>query len=275
MFAEIAYHHTTALLYISDVQPSEGGEYVCKLDNEHGSIQAVFHVFVENFFEGLDGESWSIDQSKAHLYPVIDKPFNNTVRVGHTAQFQCKVKNQQQPLIKWLKRVEDPNAARRANANATLIHANNMHLLLLEKPETSAELTEGITLNRLIIPNVRLEHSGTYLCVVTNAHGDIAYRSAFLHVIARMSPDFVIIKCSLKCALFKALQILQISLSSVFLCVSACMQIAKTRVRKRLCVCVCVCVFTLFVTTFNSRTRKARRLKLWEYFPIPCAALSF
>lgn len=182
---DITYHHSTAMLYLSDVQPSEGGEYVCKLDNEHGSIEAAFHVYVENFFEGLDGESWSIDQTKAQLNPVIDEPFNNTVRVGHTAQFQCKVKNQQQPLIKWLKRVEDPNAVRRANANATLIHANNMHLLLLEKPETSAELTDGITLNRLIIPNVRHEHSGTYLCVVTNAHGDIAYRSAFLHVLAR------------------------------------------------------------------------------------------
>lgn len=88
--------------------------------------------------------------------------------------------------LQWLKRVEDPNAIRRANANATLIHANNMHLLLLEKPETSGELTDGITLNRLIIPNVRHEHSGTYLCVVTNAHGDIAYRSAFLHVLASL-----------------------------------------------------------------------------------------
>lgn len=57
---------------------------------------------MENFFEGLDGESWSIDQTNAQLYPIIDEPFNNTVRVGRTAQFQCKVKNQQQPLIKVL-----------------------------------------------------------------------------------------------------------------------------------------------------------------------------
>ncbi|OZC10595.1 immunoglobulin I-set domain protein [Onchocerca flexuosa] len=182
---EITYHYSSAILYLSDVQPSEGGKYVCKLENEHGSIEASFHVYVENFFEGLDGESWSIDQTNAQLYPIIDEPFNNTVRVGRTAQFQCKVKNQQQPLIKWLKRVEDPNAIRQTNANATLIHANNMHLLLLEKPETSAELSDGVSLNRLIIPNVRYEHSGTYLCVVTNAHGDIAYRSAYLHVIAR------------------------------------------------------------------------------------------
>ncbi|VDO28031.1 unnamed protein product, partial [Brugia timori] len=182
---EITYHHSSAILYLSDVQPSEGGKYVCKLENEHGSIEASFHVYVENFFEGLDGESWSIDQTNAQLYPVIDEPFNNTVRVGRTAQFQCKVKNQQQPLIKWLKRIEDPNVIRQTNANATLIHANNMHLLLLEKPETSAELSDGVSLNRLIIPNVRYEHSGTYLCVVTNAHGDIAYRSAYLHVIAR------------------------------------------------------------------------------------------
>ncbi|VDN02308.1 unnamed protein product [Thelazia callipaeda] len=182
---EVTNHYSSAILYLNDVQPTESGKYVCKLNNEYGSIEATFHVYVENFFEGLDGESWSIDQTKAQLYPVIDEPFNNTVRVGRTAQFHCKVKNQQQPLIKWLKRVEDPNAILRINANATLIHANNMHLLLLEKPETTTELSDGITLNRLIIPNVRHDHSGTYLCVVTNAHGDIAYRSVYLHVIAK------------------------------------------------------------------------------------------
>ncbi|CAG9531712.1 unnamed protein product [Cercopithifilaria johnstoni] len=182
---ETTYHYSSAILYVSDIQPSEGGKYVCKLENEHGSIEAAFHVYVENFFDGLDGESWSIGQTNAQLYPVIDEPFNNTVRVGRTAQFQCKVKNQRQPLIKWFKRVKDPNVIRQTNANATLIHANNMHLLLLEKPETSAELSDGVSLNRLIIPNVRYEHSGTYLCVVTNAHGDIAYRSAYLHVVAK------------------------------------------------------------------------------------------
>lgn len=100
--SEIVYHYSSAMLHLSEVQTNEGGEYVCRLENEHGTLEATFHVHVENFLEGLDGESWALDQNqnKAPLYPIIEQPFNNTVRVGHTAQFQCKVKNQQQPLIK-------------------------------------------------------------------------------------------------------------------------------------------------------------------------------
>uniref|UniRef100_A0A915BZK5 receptor protein-tyrosine kinase n=1 Tax=Parascaris univalens TaxID=6257 RepID=A0A915BZK5_PARUN len=180
---EMTFDHTSALLTLANLQTSDSGEYVCRLENEHGSIEATFRVRVGDFFNADEESRWSPNDKALEQSPIIDEPFNSTVRVGHTAQFQCKVKSQHQPIIKWLKRVDDPVAVRRADANATLIHANNMHLLLLEQPQTGAQLSESVYSNILVIPNANVGHAGTYICVVTNADGDIMYRSAHLNIV--------------------------------------------------------------------------------------------
>ncbi|KHN85071.1 Fibroblast growth factor receptor-like 1 [Toxocara canis] len=181
---EVTFDHSSSLLTLSNLQTSDSGEYVCRVENEHGSVEATFRVRVGDFFNADEESRWSAGEHAIEQSPLIDEPFNSTVRVGHTAQFQCKVRSQHQPLIKWLKRVEDPSAIRRVDANATLIHANNMHLLLLEQPQSSSQLSDGLYTNRLVIPNANFEHAGTYICVVTNADGDIVYRSAHLNILS-------------------------------------------------------------------------------------------
>lgn len=59
-----------------------------------------------------------------------------------------------------------------------------MHLLLLEQPQTGAQLSESVYSNILVIPNANVGHAGTYICVVTNADGDIMYRSAHLNIVS-------------------------------------------------------------------------------------------
>ncbi|KAK6051039.1 immunoglobulin I-set domain protein [Cooperia oncophora] len=91
----------------------DSGDYRCVLENRLGSIEAIFKVTVGDFFDDgkrlgvLDGPTDQMPE------PIIDQPYNTTVRVGHTAQFLCKAKSAQSPLIKWLKEVDDPVAVRR------------------------------------------------------------------------------------------------------------------------------------------------------------------
>ncbi|KHJ93813.1 immunoglobulin I-set domain protein [Oesophagostomum dentatum] len=119
--------------------------------------------------------------------PIIDQPYNTTVKVGHTAQFLCKAKSAQSPLIKWLKEVEDPVAIRRRDPNATIVNASGMHLLVLEQTQVesiSREGSEHLYTNRLVIPMVTKEHAGRYICVVTSTQGHIVYKAAQLNVVA-------------------------------------------------------------------------------------------
>ncbi|VDO48010.1 unnamed protein product [Haemonchus placei] len=165
----------------------DSGDYRCVLENRLGSIEAIFKVTVGDFFDdgkrlgALDGPSEQM------LEPIIDQPYNTTVRVGHTAQFLCKAKSAQSPLIKWLKEVEDPDAERRRDPNATVVNASGMHLLVLEQTQVESVSRDGpdhLYTNRLVIPMVTKEHAGRYICVVTSTQGHIVYKAAQLNVVA-------------------------------------------------------------------------------------------
>ncbi|VDM74468.1 unnamed protein product [Strongylus vulgaris] len=215
----------------------DSGEYRCVLENRLGSIEAIFKVTVGDFFD--DGKRITGDVaphvSVSDIYcihftcsiilqdqmpePIIDQPYNTTVRVGHTAQFLCKAKSPQSPLIKaclwnlanhysisflhrnihkilffqWLKEVEDPAAIRRRDPNATIVNASGMHLLVLEQTQVesiSREGSEQLYTNRLVIPMVTKEHGGRYICVVTSTQGHIVYKAAQLNVVAGERLDF-------------------------------------------------------------------------------------
>ncbi|KAJ1372054.1 hypothetical protein KIN20_034113 [Parelaphostrongylus tenuis] len=164
----------------------DSGEYRCVLENRLGSIEAIFKVTVGDFFDDgkrMGGNEGGADQMPE---PIIDQPYNTTVRVGHTAQFLCKAKSTQSPLIKWLKEIEDPVAIRHRDPNATVVNASGMHLLVLEQTQVESVSREGaerLYTNRLVIPTVTKEHAGRYICVVTSTQGHIVYKTAQLNVV--------------------------------------------------------------------------------------------
>ncbi|KJH40908.1 immunoglobulin domain protein [Dictyocaulus viviparus] len=150
---------------------SDSGEYRCVLENRLGSIEAIFKVFVGDFFDG--GKRISATETDANQppEPIIDQPYNTTVKVGHTAQFLCKAKSTQSPLIKWLKEINNPVEIRQRDPNATVVNASGMHLLVLEQTQ------------------VTKEHAGKYICVVTSTQGHIVYKAAHLNVVTAY--DFI------------------------------------------------------------------------------------
>ncbi|KAK5975524.1 Fibroblast growth factor receptor [Trichostrongylus colubriformis] len=165
----------------------DSGDYRCVLENRLGSIEAIFKVTVGDFFD--DGKRLGVHDGPVDQMPepIIDQPYNTTVRVGHTAQFLCKAKSAQSPLIKWLKEVEDPVAVRRRDPNATIVNASGMHLLVLEQTQVESVSRDGpdhLYTNRLVIPMVTKEHAGRYICVVTSTQGHIVYKAAQLNVVA-------------------------------------------------------------------------------------------
>ncbi|VDO19481.1 unnamed protein product [Heligmosomoides polygyrus] len=165
----------------------DSGDYRCVLENRLGSVEAIFKVIVGDFFD--DGKRLGVDDGSADQMPepIIDQPYNTTVKVGHTAQFLCKAKAAQSPLIKWLKEVEDPVAVRRLDPNATIVNASGMHLLVLEQTQVESVSRDGaehLYTNRLVIPMVTKEHAGRYICVVTSTQGHIVYKAAQLNVVA-------------------------------------------------------------------------------------------
>ncbi|CAD6194372.1 unnamed protein product [Caenorhabditis auriculariae] len=172
-----------ASLSIDPADRSHSGNYRCVVENALGSLDFLFEVTVDDYFDASTTES-PIQDDK--LEPIIEQPYNISVYAGHTAQFQCKAQSSQSLLIKWLKSISDPNEVRKNDPNATVISANGMHLLVLEHIQSESLVANNdvnMYLNRLTIPQVKLEHAGKYLCVVTNAEGKISYKAAELRVL--------------------------------------------------------------------------------------------
>ncbi|CAI2356642.1 unnamed protein product [Caenorhabditis sp. 36 PRJEB53466] len=183
--SEKTHKHVSSIV-IEPVDSSQSGVYRCVVENSLGSLSFAFDVTVGDFFDPPTTDPTEHQQHS--MEPVIDQPYNISVYAGHTAQFQCKVKSNENTLIKWLKEVSDPAAIRRMDPNATIIHANGMNLLVLDHIQTEStvplEDLENVYTNRLTITKVDYHHAGKYICVVTSAQGHIVYKSAELQVLS-------------------------------------------------------------------------------------------
>lgn len=171
---------------VEPVESSHSGVYRCVVENPLGSLSFAFDVSVGDFFDPTTTEATEYQETA--MEPVIDQPYNISVYAGHTAQFQCKVKSNENTIIKWLKEVSDPLSIRRKDPNSTVIHVNGMNLLVLDHIQTESSLPQedmdNIYTNRLTIHKVDYHHAGKYICVVTSAQGQIVYKSAELKVLS-------------------------------------------------------------------------------------------
>ncbi|CAI5456115.1 unnamed protein product [Caenorhabditis angaria] len=184
-------HKHISSMRIEPAAASNSGVYRCVVENSLGSLSYTFEVSVGDYFDPPTTESTSYQEPSVE--PIIDQPYNISVYAGHTAQFQCKVKSAENTLIKWLKEVKNPEKEKEEDPNATIIHANGMHLLVLDHIQTETIMptdADNVYTNRLTISKVQHEHAGKYICVVTSAEGHIVYKAAELKVLTAYDFSF-------------------------------------------------------------------------------------
>lgn len=148
------------------VTESDTGSYTCVVSNRLGSLNFTYTLEV-------------IDQIRSKPKLISPHPQNTTVEYGGKTSFQCRVKSIVQPHIKWLKRVEDLEAAQSIN---TTIEVKGQKFKVL--PTTGEVLSDpnGSYLNKLVIKHASADDAGMYICLGANSMG-YSFRAAYLHVV--------------------------------------------------------------------------------------------
>lgn len=142
-------------LTLKDVVPDDAGNYTCIVSNEHGTIQWTYKLEIVQ---------------RVPYAPIIDGPKNQTVVVGDTAKFECKVVvSDLQPHLQWLKHYS-VNGSYRGESGEPFVRVIKQSGLNISNPEV------------LYLQNVTYEDAGWYTCVASNSIG-FKYQSAWLTVV--------------------------------------------------------------------------------------------
>ncbi|XP_014772058.1 fibroblast growth factor receptor-like 1 [Octopus bimaculoides] len=151
-------------LKIDDLRQEDSGQYTCVVTNIHGTINYTYSLEVVEKV-----------QKKPQLLPP--HPLNQTAQRGEQASFQCHVKSEVQPHIKWLKWVDDPSTL--SNVNHT-IEVKGRKFVVLKSGE-NWKRPDGSYVNKLTLKRITSEDSGLYICLGATSLG-ISSRQAFLKV---------------------------------------------------------------------------------------------
>ncbi|XP_053701599.1 fibroblast growth factor receptor-like 1 [Synchiropus splendidus] len=150
-------------LTLKNLTPENSGRYTCRVFNRAGEINATYKVEV-------------IQRTNSKPVLTGTHPVNTTVDYGGTTSFQCKVRSDVKPVIKWLKRMETNDESR---FNST-IEVGEHRFTVLPTGEVWSR-PDGSYLNKLLITRAKEEDAGMYICLAANTMG-YRFRSAFLIV---------------------------------------------------------------------------------------------
>ncbi|XP_078668642.1 fibroblast growth factor receptor 2-like isoform X4 [Branchiostoma floridae x Branchiostoma belcheri] len=143
-------------LVMNGIVPSDEGFYTCIIQNAYGSINHTYELDV-------------IERSPSPPVLAPGLPQNQTVVVGSTVDFQCRVFSDARPHIQWLKHYE---------VNGSYVDANG-------KPHVRVLKTSGIgktdAAEKLIIRDVEESDAGKYTCRAESYLGSVN-QSAWLFV---------------------------------------------------------------------------------------------
>ncbi|XP_046726912.1 fibroblast growth factor receptor 1-A isoform X2 [Silurus meridionalis] len=142
-------------IIMDSVVPSDKGNYTCVVENKYGSINHTYQLDV-------------VERSPHRPILQAGLPANRTAVVGSDVEFECKVFSDPQPHIQWLKHIE---------VNGSKVGEDGLpYVKVLKHSGVNSSDTQV-----LILYNVTEEHSGEYICKVSNYIGQ-ANQSAWLTV---------------------------------------------------------------------------------------------
>ncbi|CAH1782898.1 unnamed protein product [Owenia fusiformis] len=150
-------------LHLSDLRNEDSGKYTCRVYNRAGMINYTYTVEV-------------IEKIKMKPELIPPHPVNMTVKYGGMAQFQCRVRSDSEPTIKWLKQVSTKSTTQLNNT----IKVDNQLFAVLKTGDVWSR-KDGTFLNKLVITNARMADAGMYICLGANTLG-YSFRQAFLTV---------------------------------------------------------------------------------------------
>lgn len=141
-------------LVVGDLVMADQGNYTCIVSNKYGSLNWTYTL--------------EIKQTAPHV-PIIEKPENQTVPVGGTARFSCKIiLSESHPHIQWLRHYQ---------VNGSYTSDEKLYFKVIQTATIDNSNPE-----ELIIHNVTKEDETWYTCYAKNSIGH-THSSAYLEVI--------------------------------------------------------------------------------------------
>ncbi|XP_076597098.1 basement membrane-specific heparan sulfate proteoglycan core protein isoform X2 [Chaetodon auriga] len=148
------------VLTFTAVDPADEGEYTCKGLNTHGEHTARVSLFVQKSNPSGLGTQPQVQVS----------PQNIGVHEGDTLRLYCRASGSPTPKLTWLKNGGQIPPQAIPSHGFHQFKSNSLDVLQRRIEELQARM-DRTDIGTLLIPNIKMSDSGTYMCVGSNSIG--------------------------------------------------------------------------------------------------------
>ncbi|XP_036959999.1 basement membrane-specific heparan sulfate proteoglycan core protein isoform X7 [Acanthopagrus latus] len=148
------------VLTFTAVDPADEGDYTCKALNTHGEHTARVSLFVQKTNPSGPGSQPQVQVS----------PQNIGVHEGDTLRLYCRASGSPTPKLTWLKNGGQIPPQAIPSHGFHQFKSNSVDVLQRRIEELQARM-DRTDIGTLLIPNIKMSDSGTYMCVGSNSIG--------------------------------------------------------------------------------------------------------
>ncbi|XP_040007845.1 basement membrane-specific heparan sulfate proteoglycan core protein isoform X2 [Xiphias gladius] len=148
------------VLTFTAVDQADEGEYTCKALNTHGEHTARVSLFVQKSNPSGLGTQPQVQVS----------PQNIEVHEGDTLRLYCRASGSPTPKLTWLKNGGQIPPQAIPSHGFHQFKSNSLDVLQRRIEELQARM-DRTDIGTLLIPNIKMSDSGTYMCVGSNSVG--------------------------------------------------------------------------------------------------------
>ncbi|KAM8754964.1 basement membrane-specific heparan sulfate proteoglycan core protein [Acanthopagrus schlegelii] len=148
------------VLTFTAVDPADEGDYTCKALNTHGEHTARVSLFVQKTNPSGLGSQPQVQVS----------PQNIGVHEGDTLRLYCRASGSPTPKLTWLKNGGQIPPQAIPSHGFHQFKSNSVDVLQRRIEELQARM-DRTDIGTLLIPNIKMSDSGTYMCVGSNSIG--------------------------------------------------------------------------------------------------------